>query len=127
MNEIESAPPLQAIDPERAAYLTRTMVAVAAALVGQMLDDLARPSTDSPSSLTDRMMMGALRPWIPKLRDTLLAKLSEADPVMVERMLGATATALESILSQAPGEPLPRFLMDWDPADGHMVLIPVAA
>ena len=69
--------------------------------------------------------MRAMKPWIPKLRDTLLAKLSEADPVTVERMIGATATAIESILAQAPGEPLPRFRMDWDPANGHLVLIPL--
>lgn len=68
-----------------------------------------------------------MKPWIPKLRDTLLAKLSEADPVSIERLVGATATAIESILAQAPGDPLPRFRMDWDAGDGHMVLIPLEA
>lgn len=70
--------------------------------------------------------MMALRPWIPKLRDTLLAKLSEADPVSVERILGATSTAIESILAQAPGDPLPRYRIDWD-SDGVLVLVPLEA
>jgi hypothetical protein len=71
------------------------------------------------------MMMKVLRPWIPKLRDTLLSKLSETDPVSVERMMGATALAIDSILAQAPGDPLPRYRMDWDPTDGHLVLVPL--
>lgn len=114
-----------AMGPERAAYLSRATVAVAARLVSQMLDELAAPSMGS-SSVQDRMLMGALKPWIPKLRDTLLAKLSEADPVSMERILGATSTAIESILAQAPGDPLPRYRIDWD-ADGVLVLVPLDA
>lgn len=112
------------MDPERARYLTAATVAVATRLVGQMLDELSAPSTDSQRSLPDQLMTRALKPWMPKLRDTLLSKLSEADPVMVERVLGATSTAIESILVQAPGEPLPRYRIDWA-ADGALVLVPL--
>lgn len=119
---LETAPPT--ISPERGEYLTGTMVAVAARLVGQMLDEVSQPSTDSPSSAGDRLMMMALKPWIPKLRAVLLAKLSEADPTSVERLMGATATALESILAQAPGAPLPRYRIDWDD-DQTLILVPI--
>jgi hypothetical protein len=109
---------------ERGEYLRTTLVAVAARLVGQMLDELAGASTATPSSLQDRLLMSTLRPWIPKLRDTLLHKLSETDPASMEQLMGATATALESILAQAPGEPLPRYRIDWDDA-GTLVLVPL--
>lgn len=120
MSEIEPS----TMSPDRAEYLRGTMVAVATRLVSQMLDDLAAPSTATPQSLPDRLMTSALKPWIPKLRDTLLLKLSEADPVSIERLMGATALALESIIAQAPGTPLPRFRVDWGPA-GELVLIPL--
>lgn len=112
------------MDPERGRYLREVTVAVATRLVGQMLEDLAAPSTGSPSSAADRLMIKVIQPWIPKLRDTLLSKLSEADPVSVERIIGATATAIESILAQAPGTPLPRYRIDWDD-QGALVLVPL--
>jgi hypothetical protein len=113
-----------AMDPARAAYLTKAITAIASSLIGQMLDDLAQPSTESPS-ISDQLLTRAIRPWIPKLRDSLLSKLSEADPITVERMMGATATAIESLLAQAPGAPLARYRMEWDMADGHLVLMPL--
>lgn len=114
-----------AVAPERAAYLSRTATALATRLLAQMLEELAAGSTDS-ASLGDRAMLAVLRPWIPKLRDTLLSKLSEVDPVSLERNAGAIALAIESILAQAPGDPLPRYRMDFDSA-GRLVLLPLEA
>lgn len=110
--------------PERAQYLRGAMTAIAARLVGQMLEELADPSTGSPSSVTDRLMMKAVQPWIPKLRDVLLSKLSELEPVSLERTMGAVAMSIEALLAQAPGDPLPRYRADWDDA-GRLVLIPL--
>lgn len=70
--------------------------------------------------------MAALRPSLPKLRAVLLSKLSEADPVGIERLMGATSTAIEGILYHAPGEPLPRCRFDWTP-DGQLTLVPLEA
>lgn len=109
--------------PERAAYLRAATNAIATRLVGQMLAELAEPSTDS-ASLQDRMMLRVLTPWIPKLQAVLLSKLSELDPVSLERTAGAIALAIESVLAQAPGDPLPRFRVDWDEL-GHLVLMPL--
>lgn len=120
---VDLAPP-STMAPERAEYLRQTTVAVAARLVAQMLDDLAGDASTDTRSLQDRLLLGTLRPWIPKLRDTLLAKLSEADPESIERLMGAAAIAMESILAQAPGDPQPRYRIDWDP-QGAMVLIPL--
>lgn len=111
------------VAPERAEYLRHAATAIATRLLAQMLDELAGPSTDS-ASLGDRAMLAVLRPWIPKLRDTLLSKLSDVDPVTLERNAGAIALAIESLLAQAPGEPLPRYRMDWGP-DGRLVLVPL--
>jgi len=115
-----AAPP--AIDPERADYLRRTMLAVASRLLEQMLTEIGAGSTDG-GSFTDRAMVRVLTPWLPKLRALFLAKLSEAEPESIERVMGAFATAIESILAQAPGAPLPRHYVDWD-ADGRLVLVP---
>lgn len=118
----ETPPPLPELtDPARAEYLRQTLTQVVALLVQQMLSEVG--STDSPSP-GDRLMLAALRPWIPKLQTVLLSKLSEVDPLMAERILGATATACESILAQAPGTPLPRYRAEWD-ADAKLVLVPL--
>jgi len=75
--------------------------------------------------------MRVLRPWVPSLRNALLHKLSEANPVTLEVLVGATATALESILFYAPGTALPRFRFDWvpDPETGRpkLELVPLEA
>jgi hypothetical protein len=110
------------MDPARAAELRRQLSAIAATLFDAVL---APAKTSDPStgqaSPSERMMMRVLRPWIPKLRDALLSKLSEADPVNLEVLVGATATALESILYYAPGDALPRFRFEWriDEATGR--------
>lgn len=66
--------------------------------------------------------MRVLRPWIPKMRDGLLSRLSSADPVALERIMGATATALEAILFYAPGTPQPRYRFEW--IAGQLTLLP---
>lgn len=109
--------------PDRALYLRTATTAIAARLVGQMLGELADPSTESPS-LTDQLMLKVLRPWMPKLRDVLLSKLSELDPASLERTMGAIAWSIDSLLEQAPGAPLPRYRADWDEA-GRLVLLPL--
>lgn len=65
--------------------------------------------------------MRTLRPFLPKLRSVLLSKISEADPVAIERALGAAATAFESILFYAPGDPLPRAVLVF--VDGRLELV----
>jgi hypothetical protein len=100
------------MDQARAEELRRQLAAIAATL----FDAVLRPAEDaSTASASERMMMRVLRPWIPKLRDACLSRLSNADPVTLERLVGATATALESILYYAPGTPLPRARFDWTP------------
>lgn len=118
-----SPPPPVAMDEARAAYLRGAATAIATRLLGQMLDELAAPSTDS-ASLQDRMMLRVLTPWIPRLQAALLSRLSEVDPVSLERSVGAIALAIESVLAQAPADPLPRYRVDWD-ADGRLVLVPL--
>lgn len=68
----------------------------------------------------------ALRPWLPKLEAVLCSKLSEADPAGLERLAGAIAWAVESVLAQAPGEPEPRYYIAWT-ADGRPSLRPADA
>lgn len=117
-NELVTVP---AMDPARAAYLRQTIVGTASVLLSAALADMAPgPSTDS--SLQDRMAWAALRPWLPKLEAVLLSKLSEADPAALERVAGAIAWAIGSVLEQAPGEPEPRFGITWS-ADGRPQLM----
>lgn len=115
--------PTETMSAERAAYLRRAVDAIARALLAQMARELAAPSTDS-ASLADRAMLRMLTPWVPKLQAVLLSKLSETDPASLERIAGATADAIESVIAQAPGDPLPRYRMTWD-ADGALVLVPI--
>lgn len=102
-----------AMTPERQDYIRRAILAVSTTLVDMMLTDLAAPSTDSLST-SERLMVGTMRPFLPRLRAAFLGKLSESDPASLERLMGATATALEQILAQAPGEPLPRWAWVWN-------------
>lgn len=120
-NESTGQLPAAEMDPERAAFLRRTMAALVGAVVARMLGDLDPGSTGTAS---ERMMLRVLTPWLPKLRDGVLSRLSEADPVELERWMGATAWALDSILDQAPGDPLPRCAISWTP-DGAPVLVPM--
>lgn len=55
----------------------------------------------------------------------LLSRLSELDPVAIERALGAVATAFESILYYAPGDPLPRAVLVF--VDGRLELVDASA
>jgi hypothetical protein len=113
------------VDPARAHYLRTALVRIAASLLEAFMADLQKgsgSSTASPSdqaslSLGERVMVAALRPWIPQLRATLLTKLGEAEPAELERLMGATATLLESLLAQAPGDPLPRWIFRWSAGD----------
>lgn len=111
-------------EPERAAFLRRTIVGTAGVLLSAALADMAAgPSTGS--SLQDRLAYQALRPWLPKLEAVLLSKLSEADPAALERIAGAIAWAIESVLEQAPGEPEPRYAIVWSD-EGRPQLVPLA-
>lgn len=110
-------------EPERAAYLRQYLAAIATRGIDAMVADLSAPSTDS-SSAADRLMMAALRPWIPKLRGLLLARLSEADPASLERVMGAVSAAIEGLLYHAPGDPEPRYRFALD-AEGRIRLEPV--
>lgn len=113
-----------AMDPARAEYLRRTVAGLVSAAVAQMTAEPPDGSTDSSSSMAERLMMRAISPWIPRLRDMILSRVSSADPADLERWMGAGASALESILWQAPGEPLERFRIEFGP-DGRPALVPV--
>jgi hypothetical protein len=118
------APPAPPMDPARAAELQRQMTAITTALIDRVLADIA--AGQSTGSVSERLLMAALRPYLPKLRAVLLSKLSEADPAGVERLLGATSTAIEGILYHAPGEALPRMQFGWT-AEGSLTLVPLEA
>lgn len=107
---METADP--AMSPERAAALRGQLTGVATALLDAVLAGLEGPST---GSLQERAVTSAIRPFLPSLRSAFLNRLSEADPVLLERLMGATSTAIESILFYAPGDPQPRWVFDWTP------------
>jgi hypothetical protein len=52
----------------------------------------------------------------------MIERLSTADPALIERVAGATADLLESVIAYAPGDPLPRMRWDTD-ATGALVLV----
>jgi hypothetical protein len=108
--------------PERAAYLRTTTSSLLAGLLRMMLADLASPGSTDSLSTSERMMLGALRPWLPKVERTMIERLSTADPALIERVAGATADLLESVIAYAPGDPLPRMRWDTD-ATGALVLV----
>lgn len=121
MSEQQPVPPME---PARASELTRQVTAIAATLLDAMISGSSEgESTDSPQ---ERMVLRALKPLMRPIRGLLLSKISRSDPARVEIMMGATATALESILYHAPGEPLPRYRFDWDAA-GELRLVPLEA
>jgi hypothetical protein len=108
------------MDPERAAALRRQMIGLATSIIDRALADVA--AAPSTASVSERLLLAALRPQLPKLRLVLLSKLSEANPAGIEAVLGAVATAIESILYYAPGDPLPRRRFDFTP-DGSIILV----
>lgn len=123
----ETAPaeaPAPAMTPERARYLVQAVTAMGSMLVDAMMADLEAGSTAGADSPAERLMFRALRPFLPKLRAMFLAKLSTSDPVGLERLMGATATTLETIMGQAPGEPMPRWTWEWLPGQPAPRLVP---
>lgn len=117
------------MDPARASYLRATIARLAAYLTSVLLADPgSEPSTASsspPLSLQERLLLQAMGAFLPRIQATLTTRLSEADPVTLERYLAAAALAIESILEQAPGEPLPRHALVAG-ADGRLELRPLA-
>jgi len=110
------------MDPARAAELRRLMTSLVTSALDRVLRDLAAGA--STASFSERALLAALRPLLPQFRAVLLSKLSEANPAGIEQLMGATATAIESILYHAPGDPLPRQRFDWDEA-GQIRLVPL--
>lgn len=110
--------------PERGLYLSRAVSALATVLVDSMLSDLDGAGASTGGRL-DRAMTMALRPWMPKLRGMFLGKLSETDPAGLERLLGAVSTTIETILRDAPGEPLDRWTYEWLPGEAAPHLVPL--
>lgn len=123
------APPAEpTMSPERAEYLLRALTAAATVLIDSMVSDLVAGSPESTAtegSLSDRLMVRTLRPFLPKLRATFLAKLSGSDPAAIERLMGATSSTIETILNQAPGEPMPRYTWEWLPGERAPHLVPL--
>lgn len=110
------APAPSTMAPDRAEYLRRATTATVGAVLDRMLAGLGT-STDTPQEGTgqlDRLMMRALRPWLPRLRDRLLSSLSEADPTDLEHVLSGLGNAIEAVLRQAPGEALPAYYFRWN-------------
>ncbi len=123
-DETVSLPPM---DPARAAYLRETITRLAGHLVARLLEPAASdPSTDSSSGLglQERLAMRAARAALPTLQRLLMTQLSELDPTSLEIWMGASALALESLLEQAPGEPLPRHALAFD-AGGNLMAVPL--
>lgn len=126
---MSSAPPTQELDqdstgsrsdldPERATWMRYQLRGLALALFSWT----AREPDLDHSTATERLLARALRPMLPKLRDALLNRLDSTDPAALEAIVGATATALESMLYYAPGDPLPRYAWRFE-ADGSVDLI----
>lgn len=126
--ELEPASPAsESFDPERATELKRQLNGIALALLDSVMREPGDSTAGRPTTAKEKMLARVLRSALPSLRDALLARLSEADPAGLERLIGASASALESILYYAPGEPQPRFRFDWQQGpDGWSVdLVPV--
>lgn len=115
----------QGMDPERAAWMHRTVTDLSARFLSRMLADLDSSTEVSSRSPSERLALAALRPWLPKLARLVSDRISSADPAALERMAGALATGIEDVLAAAPGDPLPRWRPGWDPADGSLVLVPL--
>lgn len=115
-----ASPELVPMDPARSAYLQDQLRGI----LHTLLESMARADPmEAASTASERMMARVLRSQIPRLRDALSSRLSSTDPRGIERILGATATALEAILYYAPGTPEPRMRFEWiTPPDGPPVL-----
>jgi hypothetical protein len=111
------------MDPARADHLRSQLIQASMLILDKVLTDV-QAAGGSTASASERLLLLALRPTLPRLRSVLLSRLSAADPAGLEAVMGATATAIESILYQAPGEPLPRRRFEWT-ADGALILIPI--
>lgn len=109
--------------PEREAEIRRQLTGIATALLDAVL--VNQEASTEPGSLNERLATQAMRRFLPTIRGMFLARLSKADPATLERLMGATSTAIESILYYAPGDPLPRYLLDW--RDGGLVMTPAPA
>lgn len=132
MEAVTTAPPDELPGPvmtaDRAAYLSRALVALATVMIDSMLADLAAGSTASTggdSPLSERMLYRLLSPQLPKLRAVFLDKLSTSEPAGLERLMGATSSTIETILAQAPGDPMPRWTFEWLPGEARPRLVPV--
>lgn len=110
-------------DPDRSAFLVGNVARIAALITGQMLQELQGDSSTDSRSLSDRLMLAALRPWMPKLQQALLGKLSELNGADLEAHLSALAGTIDELLTAAPGDPLPRKVYRWDQGDGGLLLV----
>lgn len=120
MPDPSTTPPAQ---PEREAEIRRQLTGIATALLDAVL--LNQEASTEPGSLNERLATQAMRKFLPTIRGMFLGRLSKADPVTLERLMGATSTAIESILYYAPGEPLPRFVLEW--REGGLAMSPAPA
>jgi hypothetical protein len=121
-----ASPASASSDPARADEIRRQLRGLALALFAWT----AQPPDPAASTASERMLARVLAPLLPRLRDALLARLSSADPAALEAIVGASASALESMLYYAPGEPLPRYAFRWTTdAEGapRVELVPAAA
>ena len=111
--------------PERAAHIQGAVLGITTAVVDSMLGDLAssEPST-ADGSLADRTMLRLIRPYMPRIRGIFLAKLVEAEPAALERLMGAVAVTIEQIIAEAPGEPMDRWRFAWEPGEATPRLVP---
>lgn len=100
-----ASPDSGSFDPARADEIRRQLRALTLTLFAWT----AREPDPERSTASERMLSRVIRPLLPRLRDALLLRLSSADPAALEAVIGASATALESILYWSPGTPLERF------------------
>lgn len=119
------APPAQ--DPARTAAMRSQLAAVVATMFDAITAPGALDSSMADRSPGSRMMARVLRSQLPTLRREISARVSEVDGYALEVMMGAVATAIESTIYYAPGEPAPRHHFVWttdDQGRPHVDLAP---
>jgi hypothetical protein len=116
--------PQRVQDPERGAFILGAFQRVVQLTLGALVQGLQDPTSTDSLSLSDRAFLGVLRAQLPRIQGVVSSRLSSLDPASLEVALAATAGSIDELLEAAPGTPLPRQLLRFDPASGELSLIP---
>jgi hypothetical protein len=115
--------PAPAPADQRADWIRAQLLGITGVTLNHVLAELAGASTEG-LSLQERMLSGAMRPWLPKVRELVLSKLSASDGRQLELIAGALAQGIDDTLAAAPGDPLPRHRPVWT-ADRKLAIVPI--